>query len=461
MDTHSLETGGTIDREHDSGGWTNDQAGLGAGGRLAQTRYVPPRPREITELESLFRYVGIAGRIVSREPDDATKNGFVIEGIDERAQVRTQDYLEEMAYLTHLADGKRWGRLYGRAATLINVDDGRPAWAPVDRANIRDIPSMIDLDGREVSVMAWDDDPMSRTFGGPLILQIGSSRHHTVQHAHIDRVLWHAGTPTPPSLEQQNQGGGDSVLQPVWESLRNWGLAHSASVEMMIQLTVGTLKISGLAEALEGKNWEMVVDRLKGILQGLSITGDMVLDADSENYEVVTRTLAGVKDALEAHTTQLVSSQDQPRSIVMGETPGGLNSGENAGELQSWYSHVTGRQTRDYTPPTRKFLDLAFASLTGPTFGIPPERYAIRWNPLWVSSEKEIADTEFAEANAAQLNRKNGFITANEGRQRPGLKEHYGITEQSEAEAKGSLDPLDERGVESPGDGGMIELPAI
>ncbi len=104
-----------------------------------------------------------------------------------------------------------------------------------------------------------------------------------------------------------------------------------------------------------------------------------------------------------------------PRSILLGETPGGLNSGENAGDWQAWTSHLSGVQTTLYDPRVKQYLNIVFMAANSPVLDVP-ERWSIDWPQLFQLSAVDEATILASVSNSAVALKAQGIITANEAR---------------------------------------------
>ena len=96
----------------------------------------------------------------------------------------------------------------------------------------------------------------------------------------------------------------------------------------------------------------------------------------------------------------LVRATDMPRTIILGEAPGGLNvSGES--ELRAWYDFVASQQPQKLTPPINRLLEVIFAIRSNKNETVPTE-WTIEYAPLWQPSEQEKATTAKTVMDLAQ-----------------------------------------------------------
>ena len=166
-----------------------------------------------------------------------------------------------------------------------------------------------------------------------------------------------------------------------------------------------------------------------------------ILDKDEE-YAIQARSLGGLRDAMEGLERSLVAASDMPRSILFGETPGGLNSGENAGEIRSWYDHVSFKQSSEYEPRILKILRVVWRNGQ-------PSGTALDWAPLWQPTDQEKATTQLTRAQRRSLDIASQVISADEARREPDVAEVYGIDPNVPAPVS-EVDPAEGAGVAGP-----------
>lgn len=409
--------------------WANSATQLGGkNGRNKCNRWVPSPGLDQRQLESVYAGSSMIRSIVDREPDDCTRESFDLMGILKTDQMALDDHLEETELMAKFADGGRWGQLFGGGGIFMQVDDSRPQHAPIDMANILAIRNTHVFERPDISVARWSDDLGSKHFGKPLLYRLSMGRGQLEVHA--DRMLMFDGQRLSRQLRLTNDGFGGSIVDQVWDQFVHWCITHEYMAESITRLSQGVLKLKGLEKALKGGNAEKVKKRLQALLRGLSVIGDMVVDADgNEGYDIASRAMTGFKEALEAFSTALVAVVPQPRSILFGEVPGGLNSGEAAGEWKAWTSYCAAVQKKKYSPLVRKYLTILTRSRLSPLSEIP-ERLVIKWRPLFEPPPVEVAQIHASNATARAADITSAVISPDEGRRQDDVAESYRLTEE-------------------------------
>lgn len=433
-------------------GWKNPATGLGGkNGRNKCNQWVPSANLDQRQLEEVYAGSSLIRSIVDREPDDCTREGFDLFGIPQSDQIALDDHIEEVELMAKFADGGRWGQLFGGGGIYMQVDDGRRQDTPIDMANIMAIRNTHVFERPDISVARWSDDLGSKHFGKPILYRLSMGRGQIEVHA--DRMLMFDGQRLSRQLRVANDGFGGSIVDQVWDQFTHWCITHEYMAESITRLSQGVLKLKGLEKSLKGGNAAKVKARLQALLRGLSVIGDLVVDADGgEGYEIASRTMTGFKESLEAFSDALVAVVPQPRSILFGQVPGGLNSGEAAGEWKAWTSYCGAVQKKKYSPLARKYLTILTRSRLSPLSQIP-DRLVINWRPLFEPAPLEVAQIHTSNATARAADITSGVIAPDEGRRQDDVAASYRLTE-DEIESSEGAENTDARRVDK-----VAELP--
>lgn len=442
-------------RDGIGGRWQNPDTGQGGKlDRHARTEFVPPINLPISSLDALIEFSGIARRIVFRESEDATRRGFELEGFEETTTKAIEKEKQRIGLLPNVGEARAWSRAFGGGAVVLVVDDGRESHEPIDFSNLRKLRALRTVDRQELQVALWDERPDSSRFGLPLIWVL-NSQFGASSFLHRSRVIPFTGTLLPLRSRIARGGHGGSELDLVWAELRNWLTSNEYAAEAITVLSQGVFKVKGLADAIDADDIDEVVARFEALRIGMGMLGDIAVDGEGEDYQILGRSIAGLRDALDGLTSALVAATDMPRAILLGETPGGLNSGENAGEIRSWYDHVSSLQGTIYTPAVRRILEVMLRASEGPTRGQLPADWSIVWAPLWEPTEGEQATTDLTSAQRRAVDRNTGAVSPDELRQDPDYVRLYGIDPADPAPPPAP--PVEAGGAPLPGEGDELE----
>jgi phage-related protein (TIGR01555 family) len=118
-----------------------------------------------------------------------------------------------------------------------------------------------------------------------------------------------------------------------------------------------------------------------------------------------------------------------PISKLFGQSASGLNA-TGEGDARNWYDAVKAYQADSVRPAYERMLRLIFAAKTGPTRGIEPDNWSLKFPPLWQPTEKERAETRKIVAETDAINYDMGLVTSEELRtSRFGGEEYSAETE--------------------------------
>lgn len=460
---------GTTARADIGGRWTNETTGQGGvADRNAWTWFAPPLQLDASTIDDMLRFQAIGRRIVNREPDDCTREGYAVTGLEpgiakallDLAEGTNDDGTPGLDVSAKVADARRWARAFGGGAVYVLADDGQPASAPIDLRRLRAVRGLHAMDRFEIAVARYGMDPSNRaTYGRPVMYQVGGSGHRP-ELVHASRVVPLQGNRLPLRVMLRNGGWGGSVLDLVWAELRNYGTTNDYVTTAITKMTQGVLSSTALADAVDAGDQDLVIKRVEALSAAMGVLGDLAIDKDRESYQVVQRSLSGIGEASDVVINALIAATDMPRSILMGLTPSGLNNGENSGELEAWYGHCESLHKPIYTPAVRRILYLILASREGPTGGQVPSGWEIEWRPLWTETESEKEDRRQKAAARRSLDVNAGIVSPTEARRDRDVVEAYGIAPGSEAPPPpeqpgggfGGMDELEDDEGE-PGDG--------
>lgn len=399
-------------------------ADTGLRGRNSKTvcnRWVPTARRDRYTLENMFEDNPMMTRIIGKEPQDAIQPGFTVDGLTEEQQADVQDFLGRREFYESLIEAGTWERLFGGAAIFMELDDGQDPALPVSPTMIREFGKLTVLDRHDIFVAQYNTDLRSGRFLSPSLYQLAEGS----QFVHPSRLLIFPGIKLTRRRMRDNQGWGGSVANAVWHKLEQWDTTGDYLAEAVTRHSQGVLKFENLKKSLIEKGGAEVEARIEALGVHMGILGDVALDKNEE-YTVVARGMSGFGEANGVAVDGLVAVTDQPKSILMGLTIGGLNSGGNEGDWETWTSHLAASQKRKYQRQAIKALRYIFAAGNSP-LAEQPERITITWGTLFQLSETEIADNTVKYATAANSLILSNVMLPSEARQNEQLTEAFNL----------------------------------
>ena len=347
------------------------------------------------ELENLYGE-WLPRRIVDIYADQATRKGFKVlfggDGVRAEEVQGIEQVIEDLYILEHLNLAAKNARLYGGACLLLFIDDGRPAYMPVDKRNIRRIEDIECLDRWQIAPVINEEnlyDYSKATYyqiiSGDLINQ------PQLSYIHKDRILRFDGDWLPYRVRQRNYGWGMSSLQTVYDSFRHYWTGLNSAATLLTEFDIFVHKVRGLAAMLAAGKESSIRDRLQVNDMSKSIYRGYAIDAEKEELEFISRNFGGIGEILEKLRVDIIGASKIPHTVLFGESPSGLGS-TGRSEERDFAKTLADYQSVHFKRPIKKLMEMIMLSKEGPTNGELPESWRIAFNPLFELNEREMAD---------------------------------------------------------------------
>lgn len=165
----------------------------------------------------------------------------------------------------------------------------------------------------------------------------------------------------------------------------------------MERMSQSVLKLSGMGNVLSTDEGEKIIQkRLQLIDMARGMMNTIALDTEDE-YNIETITMSGLCEMVDKFETALSAAADIPITVLMGQSPGGLDATGDS-DLENYYNMVDRIRQRTLKPKINRLLHLLALAHDVPL--ALPDEYTIEFGKLWSPSAKEEADTKMAEAEA-------------------------------------------------------------
>ena len=221
---------------------------------------------------------------------------------------------------------------------------------------------------------------------------------------HRSRCFLFGGANLPNRERCLNKGWDDSVLQVCWDALKKYDIVTSATAEIIQDFVQIIFKVKdlGIKLATEG-GWNEVQKRLDIFNQTRSVAGAGFIDAEGEDYEKRSSSVAGIDSLWDRYSEFLCSVTGLPGSKLFGKSPGGLNStGES--DLQFHYDNVRAYRANQIEPALQWLLKIL---ATQKKWLNKPKNFDWSFPSLTSPSESEWAEIKkkYAEIDAIYIDR--------------------------------------------------------
>ena len=375
-------------------GWANVVTNLGVqNSRTSSTKVgFSPTLTEYT-LSELYKSNGIAKRIVNILVEDALRDFIECDNdlINEFKRLKFKQKLNEACC---------FGRLYGGSLLVAFIDDGLELIEPTNLTRINKVISFRIFDKRQAR---WDAEDLCQDYfkdyyGEPeyyTITSLNSFVEKPYFKVHRSRCFLINGDLTNPYEKLRNGGWNNSVLQVCYNSLRDYGIISSASVELVQDFVQVIMKMNGLAQKLstEGGDAE-IIKRLHYIDLSRSNANTILLDEAGEDYEKKSSSVAGLADLWDRFSEAVCAATGIPATKLFGRSPAGLNS-TGASDLNNWYDIVRGYRSDEIEPAITWALELMKNQKEWKT---KPSNWEWEFKPLTSPTDSELSKIKKEQA---------------------------------------------------------------
>jgi hypothetical protein len=289
--------------------------------------------------------------------------------------------------------------VFGGAVAVLGVDDGKDPAQPLtpeagQRFDWIDILDRRDIEPADPSLGA------TRVQRSELFRFVGAEARDA-RLIHRSRLIFFPGAVTTRTQKLRNAGWDDSVLQVVYNALRDFQNDLQSVSALMSDASQGVFKIKGLMKMLAAQRSADIEERISLIDLSRSVARAIVLDSDGESFERVSTSFAGLPDMVDRGMQHVAAVADVPASILFGRQPAGLNAtGES--DVRGWYDTCDAWRERRARKPFERLVDVMLA-----LEGAPDAKYNLTFGTMWSRSLEEdlTARKTQAEIDALYMDR--------------------------------------------------------
>ena len=379
---------------------------------------------------SLNVQVGLRARLAKQQLEDLACNWICRNIIDAYPREATREWLEVTLggskadqktlngfddYQTRLKVREKFRRaqylanLYRGAVIVILADDGLESNEPLNRNKIKTIKSLEVLDCHKISpeITVTVTDPSEPEF---YRLNIDRAQYPGItdgatQLIHSSRILRFDGVELPPDvmLRSTPVGWGASLLELTWDAFADFETVYNSVSNMTADFSTFKMAMKDLAMMVKtgGTQAEEALRlRFKAIKQMMSTMRGIIVDADKEQVDFITRNFGGIADVMDRFSQRLVGATDLPYTYIFGRGQAGLNA-QGTGDTEDKMMAKKASQFQEmvFRPRFQTLGELIWLAKDGPTKGKLPEDWGFHFKSL---IEETNTEKITARAQAAQ-----------------------------------------------------------
>lgn len=377
----------------------------------SSTAYTYAAEGIIPDMDLTDRYFGngLFAKIIDAPSEEAVKHGYDFKLNDPKIKDFISDELDRLDWEETAATAIKWTRLYGGAIVVMLVDDGCGLDEPLDWDNAEKIEELLVYERAVVqpdqtSLYVHNPGHTSRygsRFQRPEFYTVNS--RHGVFRVHESRCLIFQNGKLPETgVYSTYLYFGIPEYLRIKDALRGAIVSHATAPKMLERCVQAIYKLKNLSNMLQAPEGdEKVLDRIGLIDLARGLLNTLVIDADGEDYDFKSMSLAGVKDIIDTTCNMLSAVTHIPQTILFGRSPAGENSTGDS-DMENYYNFVNKIQKMMLKKNMRILLDLIFkcGQQKGEIQEIPA--YKVEFKPLWSLSEAEQANVDALRATTEQ-----------------------------------------------------------
>lgn len=367
---------------------------LGHGSRspLEATQYSMTRMSwNYALLTALWSGSWLVQNVVGIIPDDMTRQWFTLGGVGPKHRKLLEAEQQRSRLRDAVAQGLKWGRLYGGAAGIIMIrGHGSMLDQPLDLETV--------LPGAFQGLAVYDrwcgiaPEPGAVFEGGERIPEYYSfygPDGETAARVHHSRVIRFTGRELPPLERIANQYWGESEVEALYREV----VKHDNVSENMAALTfranVDTMEVESL-DQLFSLGSAAQQRRFWNTMQAQSVMRSnfgMQLVNKGDQIHNTQYTFAGLREVYDSMCMDLSGASRIPMTKLFGRSPAGMNAtGES--DLRNYYDYIDTMRESVLRPILERLLPVVCMS----AWGEAPDGLDIIFPPLWTPSAKEVAE---------------------------------------------------------------------
>lgn len=204
---------------------------------------------------------------------------------------------------------------------------------------------------------------------------------------------------------------GIPLAQIVLDAVAHFTECREAEARLLTKFSLTVFKTNLNEQIFSGGDWAQIDNRVNNFVQYRSNDGVMLIDKESEDIDIKSTSLAGVKDIVSQAMEIVAAYFNEPVTKMWGLTPSGFNTGES--DLNNHYDHIASQQEKQL----RDQIEYVLKVLQVQEWGEIDNEITFTFNPLSEEKEESIATVNKIKAETQQIYISNGVISADEGRE--------------------------------------------
>lgn len=357
------------------------------------------------ELENMYEYDWLSGKVIDIPVDDATRKWRTIKApsIEDRLQ-EIRDAEKEIGIKRVVNEAQKWADLYRGAVVvmLVRGDSGVEEPLSLDQIKEGDLERLEVYDATQVSPHVENVNDITAPY-------YRQPSHYSIDGAnmiHATRVLRFEGVKLPWRAAARRAYWGASKLQRFYDALRNSRSVVDSIASMVFEAKLDVISVPSLYQELSSPNGlKKIVQRFLLADQVKSINNTLLLDA-KESFQRNATQFAGLGELMTQYMVQNSAAADIPVTRLFGQSAKGLNA-TGEGDERNYHDRLSSDQEVKLGPPLDQFDQVFVRSV----LGFFPDDWSYKWNPLRQKTEQEVSEIEDKNSQRDERYLRNGVVT--------------------------------------------------
>jgi phage-related protein (TIGR01555 family) len=401
--------------------WYNPITGYGGSDDPIQnTHYVPDSTLPYYRLEAMYEGNWVVTKGVDIPVDDRLGDGIEFLTNDDDTEGRRKKIEEietefqELMLCDHQILATKWERLYGGALMYFDYGDGSDNQRFELRESQRGRPAKV------WTVDRWRATPVSyytEFIHGTDHPKLGEVEVYNVTlqttgwskvvMAHESRCIKFGGLPLPPYRLAANLMWGNSVVQPVHDIVRQFGVSLKAMADTLEDFNWKSLMIENLADIIANNPDAWTADVALQTAMAAKNYHNHSIGIHGSNTELTkhSTTVTGLTDMVELFSNFVAAAWGIPDSKFFSAKGGALAGTSAQSDERHYHKRLEREQKALDTPRIQRQLWL---------LGYDPAEYPFKFPPLETPTEKENLETDKLQAEIDAIYITNQVVAPEE-----------------------------------------------
>jgi len=384
-----------------SDSWANLVTGLGtARDKTTGTTFIPGFQLTSQQLSDLYTHNALARRIVDRPPRECLKGILRVEGFGEN-DTDVQKYIKPFQLTPKIVRAWAWARLFGGSAMWPLANDGLKLDEPLGEYYSH-VESIEIIDKRFLYVKhLYQSGPKT---GQPEIYTCGRfNAKQGVFDVHESRLVFFPGAMTEDQVRLNNGHWDHSVLQACIDDLSSAGEVWKNIQWLVSDANQPIWKLKNLWSIAAQGGLEDLKTRYQILDMSRSVGRAVLIDKDEEDFRRESTSFASLPEISDRGWKILAASAEMPVTVLMGESPAGLNA-TGASDLEWWYALLEADRVQRFEPPVERLLTILLRAEASPVDLEIDFDFSIRWPEMRKPTTKEKAEIYLLQSQGDAIN---------------------------------------------------------